>query len=89
MKEKSSFSWILPGGLALLFVLIFVRDTVPAWKKASQMLEARDRLYQENVSLQQEISQYRLEREQLLHSPFYNERIRRLLFQTGPQPGSK
>lgn len=89
MRGRKLPPWLAPLGVGLVLGVIFLRDTVPAWCEASEMKEERDRLAHENREVQEEIARYRLEKDQLQKSYFYNERIRRLLFQSGPEETKK
>lgn len=89
MKNRSLAPWAIPLGAAALFAVIGLRDTIPAWFEAKEMREQRDRLAKESKELDEEIARYRMEKQQLLQSYFYNERISRLLFQRGPEEKKK
>lgn len=89
MKQRSFASWALPLGATALFVVIGFRDAIPAYCEAREMRDQRDRLARESAELREEIVRYRLEKQQLQQSYFYNERLSRLLYQRGPEEKKK
>lgn len=89
-ERKKAFSrWLGVSALGALFLYIFFSATVPAWFEVAKIRHERNELLNENIALETEIAKYRLEKDNLQNSYFYNERLRRWIFQSSEQPKSK
>lgn len=89
MEVKAKSSMLLVFGLGAFFLFIFLGSTLPAFQEYRSIRKERDRLLNENAALQKELFENRREQEELKNSYFYNERLRRLLYQSGPQSTPK